>query len=73
MSTAPPLSLGERLAYIAGQNGMFSLLPMTEASVAAAKERYGVYIVGKGRINLCGVNEGNVDYLVNALKDVMAE
>lgn len=73
VEAAGNVGLGNRLLYIADQRGMFSLLPMTEESVKAARERHGVYIVGAGRINLCGVNASNVDYLANALADVMGE
>lgn len=73
VEAAGKAGLGNRLSYITDQRGMFSLLPMTEESVKAARDRYGVYIVGAGRINLCGVNAGNVDYLAGALADVMGE
>lgn len=73
VEAAGKAGLGNRLSYIADQNGMFSLLPMTEDSVRAARERHGAYIVGAGRINLCGVNAGNVDYLASALADVMGD
>jgi aspartate/tyrosine/aromatic aminotransferase len=63
--------LGERLDYIAGQNGMFSLLPLTADAVLALRERHGVYVAPDGRANLCGVNAGNVDALCAALADVM--
>lgn len=73
VEAASAVGLGNRLSYISDQRGMFSLLPMTEESVKAARERHGVYIVGAGRINLCGVNANNVEYLAGALKDVMGK
>ena len=73
VDAASAVGLGNRLSYIAEQRGMFSLLPMTEESVTAAKERHGVYIVGAGRINLCGIHAGNAEYLAAALKDVMGQ
>jgi len=71
VEAAEKIGLGNRLSYIAGQRGMFSMLPMDEESVKAVRERHGVYIVGKGRINLCGVNANNVEYLAKALHDVI--
>ncbi len=71
MKTAGEMQFGERIAAIGRQNGMFSLLPLAEPQVMAMRERYGVYMANNGRINLCGVNELNVEYLCNGLKDVM--
>lgn len=70
VKTAREHQLGDRLDAIARQNGMFSLLPVSEAQVLALRERHGVYIFGNGRANLCGVNEGNVGHLCEALADV---
>ena len=68
---ATDAGLGNRLGFITSQNGMFSLLPMNEALVKEIKEKHGVYMVGAGRISLCGVNADNAKYLASALKDVM--
>jgi aromatic-amino-acid transaminase len=70
VKAAEEAGLGNRLSYIAGRNGMFSLLPMSADEALAARERHGVYIVGAGRINLCGVNAGNVETIVRAYRDV---
>jgi aspartate/tyrosine/aromatic aminotransferase len=70
--TAKEHQLGDRLDYIARQNGMFSLLPVTEPQVLALRERHGVYVAGNGRANLCGVNAGNVGHLCEALADILA-
>ncbi|MEZ5915814.1 MAG: aminotransferase class I/II-fold pyridoxal phosphate-dependent enzyme [Parvularculaceae bacterium] len=72
VETAARHQLGDRLSYIEEQNGMFSLLPVTDAEVLALRERHGVYVAGGGRANMCGVNESNVDHLCQALADVMA-
>ncbi|NWG91934.1 MAG: aromatic amino acid aminotransferase, partial [Parvularculaceae bacterium] len=40
--------------------------------VLALRERHGIYVAANGRANLCGVNEGNVDHLCEALSDVLA-
>ena len=70
VKTAREHQLGNRFDAIASQNGMFSLLPVSEAQVLALRERHGVYMFGNGRANLCGVNEGNVGHLCEALADV---
>ena len=70
VKTAQEHQLGGRLDAIARQNGMFSLLPVSEAQALALRERHGIYILGNGRANLCGVNEDNVGQLCEALADV---
>ncbi len=72
VKTASEHQLGGKLDAIARQNGMFSLLPVTEAQVLSLRTRHGIYVAGGGRANLCGVNAGNVDHLCEALADVMA-
>ncbi|MBI1364351.1 MAG: aminotransferase class I/II-fold pyridoxal phosphate-dependent enzyme [Alphaproteobacteria bacterium] len=68
--TAAEMQMGDALSYIERQNGMFSLLPLSVEQVMAMRERHGIYMAGNGRINLCGVNEGNVAHLCEALRDV---
>ncbi len=69
--TSAEMQMGDGLSYIERQNGMFSLLPLSDAQVAEMRAQYGVYLAGSGRINLCGVNAGNVEHLCAALRDVM--
>lgn len=69
--TARQHQLGDRLDFIERQFGMFSLLPLDARQVLALRERHGVYIADNGRANLCGVNDGNVDHLCEAIADVM--
>lgn len=72
VDAAAKTSLGNQLSYIGEQNGMFSLLPMTAEDAAAIRDQYGIYVVGAGRINMCGVNADNVDYLVSSLAEGIA-
>ncbi|HBS35095.1 MAG TPA: aromatic amino acid aminotransferase [Parvularcula sp.] len=60
-----------RLDHLLNQNGMFSLLPIDEAQVAALRERHALHLVNSGRINLCAVNEDNAERIAEALRDVM--
>lgn len=71
VETARDMQLGDRLSFVETQNGMFSMLPLGETEVAAMRERHGVYMAGNGRINLCGVNETNVEHLCAGLRDVL--
>lgn len=63
--------LGSTFDFIADQKGMFSLLPVSDAQALAMRERHGVYMTLSGRINLCGVNAGNVDHLCTGLAEVL--
>ena len=71
VETAKTAGHGNYFAHIGTQNGMFSLLPMRDDQVAALRKDHGVYAVGGGRINMCGVNEHNVQHLVDAVNAVV--
>ncbi|MGO4711331.1 amino acid aminotransferase [Bradyrhizobium sp. 2TAF24] len=47
-------------AAIAGQDGLFSLLPLTEAQVLDLRERHGIYMPASGRINIAGLKTSQV-------------
>ena len=71
--TAASMQLPASLDFVERQNGMFSLLPLVDAQVAALRERHGVYVVAGGRVNVCGVNPDNVERLCEALGDVLRD
>jgi aromatic-amino-acid transaminase len=50
-----------RLAYIGGQKGMFSMLPITPEQVLALREEKGIYMAGSGRFNVVGLCDDAVD------------
>jgi aromatic-amino-acid transaminase len=50
-----------RLAYIAGQHGMFSMLPLSPDQVLALRKDHGIYMAGSGRFNVVGLSDDNVD------------
>jgi aromatic-amino-acid transaminase len=57
---------------IATQRGMFALLGLSLAQVARLRDEYGVYVVGKGRINGAGFTSANLDPFADALAAVIA-
>ena len=57
---------------IASQRGMFALLGLTTQQVARLKDEHGVYVVGKGRINVAGFTSANMDPFADALAEVLA-
>ncbi len=58
-------------SFIKRQRGMFSFSGLTPAHVKALREKYSIYIVGSGRINVAGMTEANMDYLCEAIADVI--
>jgi aspartate/tyrosine/aromatic aminotransferase len=57
---------------IASQRGMFALLGLTTVQVGRLKDEHGVYVVGKGRINVAGFTASNLDPFADALAAVLA-
>jgi aspartate/tyrosine/aromatic aminotransferase len=57
---------------IATQRGMFALLGLSVQQVARLREEFGVYVVGRGRINVAGFTAANLDPFADALGEVIA-
>ena len=62
---------GRSFEYITKQNGMFSYTGLNAAQVASIIEDYGIYMVSNGRISVAGLNSNNIDYVANAMADVL--
>ncbi len=58
------------LTPLGGQNGLFSVLPVSKEQVAALRDKHGVYMAGSGRINVAGLTMDNIDKFIDALADV---
>ena len=59
-------------SFITTQNGMFSFSGLNKDQVATLREKYSIYIVGSGRINVAGMTEKNMDTICEAIKDVLS-
>jgi aspartate/tyrosine/aromatic aminotransferase len=57
---------------IATQRGMFALLGLTAQQVARLRDEHGVYVVGRGRINVAGFTTANLGPFADALATVIA-
>ncbi len=57
-------------SFITRQRGMFSFSGLKPEQVEALKQKYAIYIVGSGRINVAGITEQNVGPLCEAIADV---
>ena len=60
------------LAPLGGQNGLFSMLPLSKEQIGALRADHGVYMAGSGRINVAGLTAGNIDKFIAALGEVAA-
>jgi len=61
------------LAFIADQNGMFSMLPLTKEQVLRLREQHAIYMADSGRFNILGLADDAVDRFVSAVVGVMGE
>jgi aromatic-amino-acid transaminase len=61
----------ERLAYIAHQNGMFSMLPLSKEAVLALREEKGIYMADSARFNVVGLSDENVATFAAAVVEKM--
>ena len=58
------------LSPLGGQNGLFSIVPLSPEQILAMCEKHGVYMAGSGRINVAGLTLGNIDQFIAAVADV---
>ena len=61
-----------RLAYVEGQKGMFSMLPLTGEQVLELRREHGIYMAGSGRFNVVGLADDNVDRFAAAVVEKLA-
>jgi aromatic-amino-acid transaminase len=62
-------SLGDRFqnaAAIAGQEGMFSLLPLDEPQVMSLRKTHAIYMPTSGRINIAGLKSRDIERVAAA-------
>jgi len=57
--------------FIARQRGMFSFSGLTADQVKLLRDEYAIYAVSSGRINVAGMTEANMDYLCEAIAEVL--
>jgi len=53
------------------QRGMFALLGLSAGQVARLRDEFGVYVVGRGRINVAGITAANLPHVVASVKAVI--
>ena len=60
-----------RLAYIGGQFGMFSMLPVSKEQVVQLREQHAIYMADSGRFNVIGMADHAVDRFIAAVVESM--
>ena len=71
VKTLKEKGLKEDFSPIIEQCGMFSVTRLTKEQVTQLREKYSIYIVDSGRINVAGLTHDNMDRLCEALKSVL--
>jgi aspartate aminotransferase len=62
---------GQDFSFIRREKGMFSFLGLSQAQVDRLREEFSVYMLGSSRINVAGVNLGNIDYVAESVAKVL--
>jgi len=58
-------------SFIARQRGMFSFSGLTPEQVETLRQKYSIYIVNSGRINVAGMTRANMDAICQAIAEVL--
>lgn len=53
------------------RKGLFALLPLSEEQVLELREKFAIYLLLNGRINIAGLTLENVNYVMDALLSVL--
>jgi aspartate/tyrosine/aromatic aminotransferase len=64
-------SADPRLAYIAKQFGMFSMLPLSRDQVLKLREDHAIYMADSGRFNIVGLSDDQVERFTAAVVDAL--
>ena len=59
------------MSYVIEQRGMFSYSGLTKAQVGRLRDEHSVYALESGRICVAALNSRNVDYVAQAIADVL--
>lgn len=61
----------QSFAFIPAQKGMFSFLGINKQQVAQLKDEFSIYMVDSSRINIAGLSSQNIDYVAQAISQVL--
>jgi aromatic-amino-acid transaminase len=60
----------DRFGFIAGQQGMFSILPLDPDQVEQLRAEHGIYMLWDGRTNMAGLNARDIPIVAAAIAKV---
>ncbi len=63
--------VNQDFSFIEREKGMFSFLGINVEQIQKLVNDYSIYLVNSSRINVAGINDGNIDYLISSLADVL--
>ncbi|OJJ29839.1 hypothetical protein ASPWEDRAFT_122425 [Aspergillus wentii DTO 134E9] len=58
-------------SHIEAQIGMFSYTGLRKDQVQRLQDDYHIYMLPSGRVSICGLNEGNIDYVAKGIVEVV--
>ena len=58
-------------SFVLKQQGMFAFTPLTVTQVRALRSKYAIYMLESGRMSMSGFNKFNVEYVANAVRDIL--
>lgn len=64
---------GDAFRNVSNGVGLFSLIPVGREDVDVLREEFCIYMLDSGRINLSGVNDDNVGYIVSSIKALLGK
>jgi aromatic-amino-acid transaminase len=59
------------LSYVIGQRGMFSYSGLTKEQVGRLRDEYSIYALDSGRVCVAALNSRNIDYVAQAIANVL--
>lgn len=65
-------SISKDFSFITEQKGMFTYLGITKEQVQLLRKDYAIYMADSSRINVAGLNTSCLDYVADALQDVLS-
>ena len=54
-------------SFLNVQNGMFSLLPISEEGIMTLRKKNGIYLMPDGRINIASLPENKIDFIASKI------
>jgi aspartate aminotransferase len=57
-------------SHVTQQIGMFAFTGMSEEMCDELTDKYAIYLTRDGRISVAGLNDGNVEYVAQAIHDI---